>query len=149
MIDARKANSVGRACSLESDDDGLELVPNRLGKLLEAGIVDCHHRRHVIDRGNLDLSVSRLLHHDVARKHRADLILGLQCVISERRVARAEDLVVAEIDTELLVQRLLDVDLGDDGEALPLQRLGRVVLTLDRTPVRTKQERIRSFCARA
>ena len=39
----------------------------------------------------------------------------------------AEDLVLAEVDAELLAQRLLDVDLGDDAEAFLLQRLGRAL----------------------
>ena len=39
----------------------------------------------------------------------------------ERRVARAQDHVAAKVDAELLLQRGLDVDLGEDPEAFLLQ----------------------------
>ena len=45
----------------------------------------------------------------------------------KRRIARAEDLVLADVDAELLAQRLLDVNFGDDAEPFLVQRLGRAL----------------------
>ncbi len=44
----------------------------------------------------------------------------------EGRVARAEDLVTPEIDAELVLECLRDVDLGEDPEALALERVGEL-----------------------
>jgi hypothetical protein len=64
----------------------------------------------------------RLVHHDVAGQQ-ADRRLGLQGAVRERRIAVAEDLVGVEPDTKFLAQRCLDVDLGQDPEALFLEQL--------------------------
>jgi hypothetical protein len=87
-IGVGEAKSEQRACSLESGNDGLELFPNCLRKLLEARMVDRSHRCHGIETA-------------------ADLVLCLQRLIGERRVARTEDLVAPEINAELLVQCFL------------------------------------------
>lgn len=45
--------------------------------------------------------------------------------MSERRIARAQDAVITEVDVDLLLERFLHVDLGDDPEALLLEAFNR------------------------
>ena len=65
-----------------------------------------------------------LLHDDVAGQHRPDLVLLRECLVGELRVARSQNEIRPEIDTDLLVQGVLHVDLGKDPEAVFLQGVG-------------------------
>jgi len=56
------------------------------------------------------------LHYDVTWQHRPDVRLGLQRLVREARVARPEDRVGAEVHIDLLLERCLDVDRGENAE---------------------------------
>jgi hypothetical protein len=45
---------------------------------------------------------------------------SLQCAVCERRAASAENAIGAEIGAELVLQGCLDVDVGQNAEALAL-----------------------------
>ena len=64
-----------------------------------------------------------LTHHHVAREQQADVELGSERLVGQRRVAGAEDHVRPELDTQLLPHRGRDVDLGEHTEALGRQLL--------------------------
>ena len=75
-----------------------------------------------IDRGHLDATVGKLLHNHIAGQHGADLVFQLQRLVGELGIAGAEDPILAERYADLLAQRLLHVDLGDDAESFLFQR---------------------------
>jgi hypothetical protein len=77
------------------------------------------------DRRNPDPVLVEVLHDDVAGPYRADLVLELQCLVSERRIAPTENPMIAEGDVELLARRVGGVGRGYDVEARALQSLGR------------------------
>ena len=106
---------------LEAAYDASQLLADLLGRLLEPRIVDRHHRGDGIDRRHLDLAVGRFLHDDVARQHGADLVLELERLVSELGIAGAQDAIPAEIGADLVLQGVLDVDLGEDAEAFLLE----------------------------
>ena len=56
-------------------------------------------------------------------QHEPDLELRLEGAVRQRRVAGAQDLVASEVDSELLLQRLADVDLREHAEPFRLQGL--------------------------
>ena len=62
-----------------------------------------------------------LVDDDVAGEQHAEVGFGLECLVCERRVAGAEDHVRLDVDSELLFQGRLHVDLAQDAEALALQ----------------------------
>ena len=64
----------------------------------------------------------QLLDDDVARKHRADLILGNKCLMGQGRIARPQNPVGAKFDIELGLHRCGNVDFGKRSEAVALQR---------------------------
>ncbi len=51
----------------------------------------------------------------------ADVELGLQRAMGERRIARSEDLVAPELDAELGLEGVADIDLGQNAEPLGLE----------------------------
>jgi hypothetical protein len=74
-----------------------------------------HHRR----LGRLDVhgAIVALEDVDIARKKDSDGRLGLQCPMRQRWVAGAKDEVGLALDPHLLLERRLDVNLGQDTEA--------------------------------
>ena len=58
---------------------------------------------------------------DVAGEQHAEVGLGLERLVGERRVAGAEDQVRLALDSELLAQRRLYVDLAEHTEPFRLQ----------------------------
>ena len=84
------------------------------------------HRCDRIDRGNLDAALG-LLHNDVAREHRADLVFQTERFVRQRRITSAQDQVRAKLDADLVPKRLLDIDLADNAEAFALKRLSRTL----------------------
>ena len=66
-----------------------------------------------------------LVDDDVAGQQQPQIGLDLERRVGELRVAGSEDHVRPAVDAELLLHRLLDVDLGDDAEALGLERCRR------------------------
>src|SRR5512145_680510 len=100
----------------------LEALLGLVGDRLETLIVG--HGDHGLRVDGLDhRPVSRLTHHDVAGQEQPDGRLGLQRRVSERWPARTEDDLCGHVDVELLLQRGLDVDLGEHAEALLAERL--------------------------
>jgi len=67
-----------------------------------------------------------------------NLVLLLQRLVREQRVARAEDAVVPELDAALLLQGVPYIDLREDPEALLLQL---ILHALDRRVEREGHER--------
>ena len=63
-----------------------------LGYLLQLRVSHGCHGRCGVHRCDLHLPFGHLLYDDVARQHDADLVLGLQGPVSERRIAGAQDL---------------------------------------------------------
>lgn len=59
---------------------------------------------------------------DVARQHCADLVLHLQRLERHAGIAGAQDGIRAKVLADLGLQGLLDVDFGEDAEALGGQR---------------------------
>ncbi|MEY9490924.1 hypothetical protein RKD26_006803 [Streptomyces calvus] len=86
--------------------DGLEGV--------EAGEGDHGARVEGLDERGVAVAAD----HDVAGQEQADAAVGFQGLVGERRVARAEDQVVLHAVAELGFEGGLDVDLGEDAEAL-------------------------------
>src|SRR5664280_2569491 len=104
--------------------DLLEQLPHLTGDLTELRIVDRAHRRHRIDGGNLHRSSVALLHDHVAGQHGPDLVLVREGLVGELRVACSQNEIRPEIDTDLLVQGILHIDLGEDPKAVLLQGVG-------------------------
>lgn len=72
-----------------------------------------------LGRDRADRGISVLNKHDnVARNEHSELRFGGERLMSERRVARAEDGIRLALDAELGAQRRLHVDLTQDPEAL-------------------------------
>ena len=132
----------------EPVDNPFEQVADPAGEAGEFGVVDRLHRGDGIDCRDLAAAARHLLDDHVARQHRADLVLGLERLEGERGVAGAEDAVLPELGAELLLQRLRDIDLGDDAEtgvleyaSRPLEcgrirKFGNVTLDITRTTYR-------------
>src|SRR3989344_5748698 len=121
----RSVNSGPERGSLKTLNSLLKLRLNPFGSLLQARIRNGLHRGHWIDGGHFRPPSADILNHDVAGEHRADFIFQLQCFMCERRIARPENTIIAEIDIDLLLQRVLHVDLGNDSEAFLLERIDR------------------------
>lgn len=100
----------------ETIDDFLQLRPDLQPDRLEGRVPDRSHGGQGVDGRDLDPAVGRLLDDDAAGQHRADLVLGLERLLGVRGVAGAEDAVFPEVDSELLVEGLPDVDIGQDAE---------------------------------
>ena len=64
-------------------------------------------------------------HDNVAGQQQSDLLVDIQCSMGELGVAGTEDEVGLHVVSELVVQRCVDVDLGEHTKALSLQ--GEVV----------------------
>src|SRR5664279_3868391 len=110
-----------RMIESELSDHAHETLAN-LGRERGELWVMCGHGLRGIDRNDGRATAIALVDDDIARQHHSDLEHQSERLVSERRVARAEDLVAAKVDVELLLQRRSDVDLGQDTEALGLER---------------------------
>jgi len=82
-------------------------------------VVDDREHPFGVDGRDLRLTVAPV-DDDVAGQEHAEVRFGLERLVCERRVARAEDRVRVPVDAELLFQRRLHVDLAEDAEALGL-----------------------------
>ena len=82
-------------------DDLLELCLDSFRRLLQPRILNGLHGGHWIDRGHFRSAPADILHHDVAGEHRPDFVFELERLMRERRVARAQDAIVAEVDVNL------------------------------------------------
>ncbi len=77
---------------------------------------------------DLNTTAPVLLHEQVAKDHRPDLVICLNRSVSWSRAACAEDDVWTGIDREVPAQELTQVDFGEDCEVMLFQRF-RVVAT--------------------
>ncbi len=94
-------------------NDCLQFHTHLLGSLLQVRVVDGLHGCNGIDRGNLDLPGAQILDNDVARQHCANLVLNLERLMRQLRISGTQNSIGAEIDTDLVLECVLDVDLGD------------------------------------
>src|SRR5450830_651203 len=95
-------------------------VVGHLGECRVAGDAD-HHLR--VERLHQGASVVQRPHHHVAGQQQPDGLLDLQRSVRQRRVARAEDHLVRQVDVQLGLERPGHVDRRQDAEALARQRL--------------------------
>jgi hypothetical protein len=77
-----------------------------------------------VDGDDHRLAVVPLVDHHVAGQHHAHLQLRGERPEGELGVAGAQDAVAPEVDADLLLQRVLHVDLGEHAEALGLEHVG-------------------------
>src|SRR5664280_2147727 len=115
----------GCASSALSDrgDNALQLAGDGFGDRLQRRISNMLHGYGRVDGGDLDPAAADILHDDVARQHRSDLVIGGQRLVRQRRVTRAEDPILPEIEVELFLHRRLDIDFGQNAKALGFERL--------------------------
>ena len=102
----------------------LELFIHLSSYCVESRIVSYHrqHRPGVYRRNYRFSRFVSFINDDVAGKEQSDVDLLLQSLVCERRIAGAEDHIVAEINTELLFQFLLYVDFREHAEAFLFER---------------------------
>lgn len=124
-------------------DNALKLPLNACGSSLKIRIVDSLHGGHWINRRHFSLAIPQILDDDIARKHRADLILNLERLVGQHRIACAKDAVAPKVDVDLLLQGVLDVDLRNDAEAFLLQNLGCAANSI----IETDLQRLRKILA--
>src|ERR1019366_9294816 len=75
-----------------------------------------------VDGGDLDPAAADILHDDVARQHRSDLVISGQRLVRQRRVTRAEDPILPKIEVELFLHRRFDIDFSQNAKALGFER---------------------------
>ena len=90
-----------------------------------SSIVDGLHGSDGVDGGDLGPALADVLDHHVARQHGADLVLDLQRQKGERRIAGAQNVIIAELDAQLCLECAFHIDFGDDSETLLLKRVAR------------------------
>src|SRR5687767_8699698 len=88
------------------------------------------HRLRIDRRNHRFPGFVSFINDDIAGKQQSDADLFLQSLVCERRIAGAEDDIVAEIHTELLFQFFLDVDFTEDTEAFLLEYSPRLFHSL-------------------
>ena len=81
------------------------------------GVLDRLHRRHRVDGADLD-AARDLAQDDVAGQHFAHPRLDPDGLIRPSGIADAEDAIARHRDVQRLLHRRLDVDLGQDAEAM-------------------------------
>jgi hypothetical protein len=101
-------------------DDGGEPLPHFAGDRGELGVVGDGEHSLGVDGGDVGVAVATV-DGDVAGEQGAELGFGLEGLVGERRVARAEDEVGLAVDAELLFHGGLDVDLAEDAESFGLE----------------------------
>ena len=117
----RRANTFLKAVFAKIIDDVPEHIPDLSSDARQSRVLDCLHGRDRVYRRNLDSAILTLLDDDIAGQHGSDLVLGLERLIGHVRIAGAQNAVRTKIDVEFLLQGLLDIDLGQNPEAVPLQ----------------------------
>src|SRR5450759_345290 len=112
----------GCASSALSDrgDNALQLAGDGFGDRLQRRISNMLHGDGRVDGGDLDAAAADILHDDVARQHRSDLVIGGQRLVRQRRVTRAEDPILPEIEVELFLHRRFDIDFSQNAKASAL-----------------------------
>src|SRR5450759_212049 len=115
----------GCASSALSDrgDNALQLAGDGFGDRLQRRISNMLHGYGRVDGGYLDPAAADILHDDVAWQHRSDLVIGGQRLVRQRRVTRAEDPILPEIEVELFLHRRFDIDFSQNAKALGFERL--------------------------
>jgi hypothetical protein len=103
---------------LDRGDNALQLAGDGFGDLLERRISNMLHGYCRVDGGDLDLAAAEILHDDIARQHRSDLVIGGQRLVRQRRVTRAEYPILPEIEIELFLHRRFDIDFSQNAKAL-------------------------------
>jgi hypothetical protein len=103
------------------------------GDQVQCGVVDQGEDRHRVHEGHPRTALLALGHDDIAGKEQADSWLCLERSVGQRWVSGAEDLAAGEVDIELLPHRRAHINLGEDAEALRLERVDRTSTMRDRT----------------
>src|SRR5450759_3391651 len=99
-------------------DNALQLAGDGIGDRLERRISNMLHGYGRVDGGDLNPAAADILHDDVARQHRSDLVIGGQRLVRQRRVTRDEDAILPEIEVELFLHRRFDIDFSQNAKAL-------------------------------
>ena len=108
---------------LDRGDNALQLAGDGIGDCLQRRISNMLHGYCRVYGGDLDLAASNILDDDVTRQHRSDLVIGGQRLVRQRRVTRAEDPILPEIEVELFLHRRFDIDFSQNAKALGFERL--------------------------
>src|SRR5664280_1683272 len=103
---------------LDRGDNALQLAGDGIGDRLQRRISNMLHGYCRVYGGDLDPAASNILHDDVTRQHRSDLVIGGQRLVCQRRVTRAEYPVLPEIEVELFLHRRFDIDFSQNAKAL-------------------------------
>lgn len=105
----------------QTRDNRFQHIRHFPGRALKRGVLDRGHRCDGIDCSHLDFAIAEILNHDVAGQHGADLVLDLQRVARNDRIACPQNPVVPIVDAELLPEGVFDVDFRDNAEASLLE----------------------------
>ena len=103
-----------QATPSDRGDNALKLAGDGFGDRFERWISNLLHGYCRVDGGYFDLATPEVLHDHVAWQHGSDLIIGGQCLVRQRGIARAEDPIVPKIDVELFLHRRFDIDFGQN-----------------------------------
>ena len=90
----------------------------------DLGIVGHLQHRDRVHEPDDETAILLLAHDHVARQQQANVGFGEQCTVRQRWIAGTENPVRPPVDSKLGLHRGLHVDVGEDAEALCLQRLG-------------------------
>src|SRR5664279_6322932 len=75
---------------LDRGDNALQLAGDGIGDRLQRRISNMLHGYCRVYGGDLDPAASNILHDDVTRQHRSDLVFSSQRLMRQRRITRAE-----------------------------------------------------------
>src|SRR5450756_3125183 len=98
-------------------NNALQLAGDGFGDRLQRRISNMLHGYCRVYGGDLDLAASDILHDDVTRPHRSELVIGGQRLVRQWRVTRAEYPVLPEIEVELFLHRRFDIDFSQHAKA--------------------------------
>src|SRR5664279_4156449 len=114
----RRPSALPPATLLDRGDNALQLAGDGIGDSLERRISNMLHGYCRVDSSDLDPAAADILHDDVTRQHRSDLVIGGQRLVRQRRVTRAEYPILPEIEVELFLHRRFDIDFSQNAKAL-------------------------------
>lgn len=117
------SHSSGLTAELEALDHSPKLGTHLFSGLFEARVFNGLHGSDWVNRGDFSTRGIYPLYDDVAGQHGPHLVLKLQCLISKRRIASAQNEIIAEIDANFLLHCRLHIDLGKHTEALLSERI--------------------------
>lgn len=75
-----------QAAPLNCGDNALKFNGDSFGDRFERRISNLRHGYGRVDSGDFNLAASEILHDHIARQHRADLVVGGQRLMRQRRI---------------------------------------------------------------